>query len=64
MKILLVAGKHSLTGSIITGSVNMWMEMTKITAFVHHKLEQFIAYWEKWINYVTQQRPDFIFTNP
>lgn len=34
-----------------------------ISAFVSLELEQFSSQWEKWAEYVTSHRPDFIFTN-
>lgn len=70
MNILLVAGKKALSRKWLSQespTVNAWMEITmdiykmeKITAYVNHKLEQLALHWEKWFNYVTLHRPDFI----
>lgn len=73
MNILLVASKKTLTRKWLSRespTLNVWMEVTmdiykmeKITAAVNHNLEQFNSRWEKWVEYVTPHRPDFIFTN-
>lgn len=49
-------------------TLNAWMEITmdiykmeQITAFVNHKMKQFALYWDKFIEYATSPRPDFIF---
>ncbi|XP_062911188.1 uncharacterized protein LOC134350161 isoform X1 [Mobula hypostoma] len=73
MKVLLVAGKKTLTRKWLSQespTLNVWMEITmdiykmeQITASVNHKLEQFYSYWKKWFNYITPHRPDFILTN-
>ena len=71
--ILLVACKKSITRKWLSRespTLKIWMDITmdiykmeKITAFVNHRLEKCISYWENWVKYVTPQRPDFIFTN-
>lgn len=57
---MVISGKPSF--ECMDGNNNGHLQMERITAFINHNLENFASQWEKWVNYVTPHRPDFIFT--